>query len=600
MVPRRRSTAASLLQWGGAASRRVRRLCGFRTAAPPSFPYFGSQLFRNPELVRKHCVAALGSSILRSRHAFLSIDDFGTRFSEQSNFTIVPWNVKILSAFHTTACTSQGLIYNYDSNRPPRLLVVQPRTYPQVVMKANLLEALRLASSLEELRGEKGDDDEEKLPPYMLVQSPVSGKSKRRKRVRADAYFGSGTIENVRTQVLAIDSQDGLDAIFVNAILTAVQQRNLERSWGKPVLDRVGLIIEIFGAHAETKEARLQVELAALNYKKSRLVRMTSKDGRLTFGMDFEAEVVSARGRGSGGGRGFISGAGETEIQLQRRRISERRDRILTMLKEVRRTRSLHREARKKYGTGGHGNQLPVIAVVGYTNAGKSSLVSALSRSHLYIDDKLFATLDPRSRSVTLPSGQSVILSDTVGFIADLPIQLVEAFHATLEEVVEADFLMHVIDSSAPNAEEQRNAVLEVLKTIGVSDMKMRDRMIEVWNKIDLASEPTSDSEGSKLDALECGDLSLLSGSNASEDISSEAESEGHDEETTIVDLADEVVESTEGNANGPLYTRSSWCTDGVPRIGISVREGTGLKSLLDLLDKKIALGPKPYAELSS
>ncbi|KAI5067597.1 hypothetical protein GOP47_0018125 [Adiantum capillus-veneris] len=536
----------------------------------------------------------------RSHHALFFSQKHKTGWSIGHAPTITFWS-RIVSLFHTTACSSQGLIYNYDSDRPPRLLVVQPRTYPQIILKANLLEALRLASSLEELRGDKAEDDPEKLPPYMLVQSPESGKSrKRRKRVRADAYFGSGTIENVRTQVVVIESQDGLDAVFVNATLTAVQQRNLERAWGKPVLDRVGLIIEIFGAHAETKEARLQVELAALNYKKSRLVRMPSKDGRLTFGMDFEAEVVSARGRGSGGGRGFISGAGETEIQLQRRRISERRDRLLTMLKEVRRTRSLHRDARRKHGMGGHGNRLPVVAVVGYTNAGKSSLVSALSRSKLYIDDKLFATLDPRSRSVTLPSGQSIILSDTVGFIADLPIQLVEAFHATLEEVVEADFLMHVIDSSAPNAEEQRLAVLQALESIGVTKEKMQQCMIEVWNKIDLASKSPSDSNGIKLEEIEGGDICLLPEANVSGQVSSGEVSSDDDETTNGVILEEEENAENHKELDASEYTSLSWCSDGIPRIGISVRESIGLKNLLDLLDKKVVAGPKPYAEIEA
>lgn len=499
------------------------------------------------------------------------------------------------SCLHTTALTSHGLIYSYDSDRPPRLLVVQPRVYPQVVLKANLLEALRLASSLEELRGDDGENGEEKLPPYMLVQSPEFGKSKkRRKSVRADAYFGSGTIENVRVQVVANDSQDGLDAVFVNATLSAVQQRNLERAWGKPVLDRVGLIIEIFGAHAETKEARLQVELAALNYKKSRLVRMPTKDGRLTFGMDFEAEVVSARGRGSGGGRGFISGAGETEIQLQRRRISERKDRLLTMLKEVRRTRALHRDARRKHGAGGHGNRLPVVAVVGYTNAGKSSLVAALSRSNLYIDDKLFATLDPRSRSVTLPSGHTVILSDTVGFIADLPIQLVEAFHATLEEVVEADFLLHVIDSSAPNAEEQRMAVMQVLESIGVSKEKIRDCMIEVWNKVDLASNSSANQTDTlKLNGVEsAADLHLLTSTSVSSDdydMTHNVSVENKDESTKNTETQDTLE-----------YMSLSWCSGGVPRIGTSVVQDIGLKELLHLLDKKVVPGPKPYTEIGT
>uniref|UniRef100_A0A0A0KVN1 Hflx-type G domain-containing protein n=1 Tax=Cucumis sativus TaxID=3659 RepID=A0A0A0KVN1_CUCSA len=175
-------------------------------------------------------------------------------------------------------------------------------------------------------------------------------------------------------------------------------------------------------------------------YKKSRLVRVRGLDGRYAFGARGEAEVVSARGRGSGG-RGFISGAGETELQLQRRRILERRNHLYSQIEEVRRTRSLQRASRKRHG-GSNGQHLATVAVVGYTNAGKSTLVSALSDNDLYSDSRLFATVDPRLRSVFLPSGRKVVLSDTVGFISDLPVQLVEAFHATLEEVVEADLLV--------------------------------------------------------------------------------------------------------------------------------------------------------------
>ncbi|KAJ6813614.1 uncharacterized protein M6B38_142330 [Iris pallida] len=261
---------------------------------------------------------------------------------------------------------------------------------------------------------------------------------------------------------------------------------------GKPVLDRVGLIIEIFHAHAETKEAKLQSELAALMYKRSRLVRVRGPSGRLTFGASGEAEVVSARGRGSGG-RGFISGAGETELQLQRRRIHERRNHLRSQIEEVRRTRSLQRHARRRHG-GSQGQSLATVAIVGYTNAGKSTLVSALSETDLYCDDRLFATVDPRLRSVVLPSGRKALLSDTVGFISDLPVQLVEAFHATLEEVVEADLLVHVLDSSAPNLDEQRSTVLQVLQQIGVSQEKI-ENMIEVWNKIDLLDKNIGDDE---------------------------------------------------------------------------------------------------------
>ncbi|XP_010412678.2 PREDICTED: GTP-binding protein At3g49725, chloroplastic-like [Camelina sativa] len=268
-------------------------------------------------------------------------------------------------------------------------------------------------------------------------------------------------------------------------MLTAIQQRNLERIWAKPVLDRVGLIIEIFNAHAHTKEAKLQAELAALMYKKSRLVRVRGTDGRHSFGQFGEAEVVSARGRAaSGTGGGFVGGAGETELQLQRRRIADRRLRLLSHIKEAQRTRQLQR-ARRQKRAGRKYESSATIAVVGYTNAGKSTLTSALSKSALYCNERLFATLDPSLRSVYLPSGNLVHLSDTVGFISDLPIQLVEAFQSTLEEVVEAEILIHLVDSTAPNIEEHRATVFHVLKQIGVSEEKLQN-MIEVWNKVGL------------------------------------------------------------------------------------------------------------------
>ncbi|XP_010535291.1 PREDICTED: GTP-binding protein At3g49725, chloroplastic-like, partial [Tarenaya hassleriana] len=230
---------------------------------------------------------------------------------------------------------------------------------------AKLNEALCLANSLEEQRDGYFDSDffDKELPPHALVQNPALKSSK----PRADTYFGPGTVENIKCHLNAADSEEEVDAVFVNAILTGIQQRNLERAWGRPVLDRVGLIIEIFNAHAHTKEAKLQAELAALMYKSSRLVRVRGPDGRQTFGQFGEAEVVSARGRGSGG-RGFISGAGETELQLQRRRIMERRKNLLSQIEEVRRTRALQRAARKRRGRI-EGQDLATVAVVGYTNA---------------------------------------------------------------------------------------------------------------------------------------------------------------------------------------------------------------------------------------
>ncbi|KAI3903454.1 hypothetical protein MKW98_032108 [Papaver atlanticum] len=370
---------------------------------------------------------------------------------------------------------------------PPKLFVVQPRVRPDAVLNSKLSEALNLAQSLEEQQrdGDCGFESSNKeVPPHVIVQNPASRATKK----HADKYFGQGTVDTVKCHLNAL--KDDLDAVFVNAVLTAGQQRNLERAWGMPVLDRVGLIIEIFNAHANTKEAKLQAELAALMYKKTRLVRIRAADGRFTFGAGGEAEVVSARGRGSGG-QGFISGAGETELQLQRRRILERRNRLLTEIEEVRRTRALQRASRKRRG-GTEGQGLATVAIVGYTNAGKSTLVSTLSESDLYSDDRLFATVDPQLKNVVLPSGKKVLLSDTVGFISDLPVQLVEAFHATLEEVTEAELLVHVIDSSALNVEDQRSSVLQVLQQIGVSDAKLQN-MIEVWNKVDLRKEEDKD-----------------------------------------------------------------------------------------------------------
>ncbi|KAI3451890.1 hypothetical protein Pfo_008555 [Paulownia fortunei] len=406
--------------------------------------------------------------------------------SSSSTPTVIPSRFPSLSSFFSNSRILQRKQLNHnddefnrDPDGPPRLFVIQPRIRPEIHLRAKLQEALNLANSLEQQRDGFYETEflDKEMPPHLVVQNPAA------KSPRADTYFGVGTVGTVKCHINDLESKDGVDAIFVNAILTGIQQRNLERAWAKPVLDRVGLIIEIFNAHAHTKEAKLQAELAALMYKRSRLVRVRGPDGRYTFGGIGEAEVVSARGRGSGG-RGFISGAGETELQLQRRRILDRRKKLLSEIKEVRRTRAMQRAARKRQG-GSPGQEIATVAVVGYTNAGKSTLVSALSNSYLYCDDRLFATVDPKLSSVILPSGRKVLLSDTVGFISDLPVQLVEAFHATLEEVVEADLLVHVLDSSAPSLDEHREAVMQVLGRIGVPEEKLQN-MIEVWNKVDL------------------------------------------------------------------------------------------------------------------
>ncbi|XP_028082947.1 GTP-binding protein At3g49725, chloroplastic [Camellia sinensis] len=505
---------------------------------------------------------------------------------------------------------------NRDPTSPPRLFVVQPRLRPQPFLQAKLDEALSLANSLEEQRDGFFDTElwDKELPPHVVVQNPAA-----RSR-HSDTYFGPGTVETVKCHLNAVESKGEVDAVFVNAILTGIQQRNLERKWGKPVLDRVGLIIEIFNAHAYTKEGKLQAELAALMYKRTRLVRVRGPDGRYTFGSTGEAEVVSARGRGSGG-RGFISGAGETELQLQRRRILERRKQLLSEIQEVRRTRALQRAARKRHG-GDNGQDMVTVAVVGYTNAGKSTLVSTLSNSDLYSDDRLFATVDPKLRSVILPSGRKVLFSDTVGFISDLPVQLVEAFHATLEEVVEADLLVHVLDSSAPNLDEHRETVLQVLKQIGVSDEKLQN-MIEVWNKIDLQEEMgADDDEISSFSGVEevndVEEYKLSSGEpiddcdDNSKEIVSELSLGGHeesidDQQSDYSDgwllSGDERETSNEkmGWEKTPNDQHTMLCEDWRkteqnshsqsqygPHVKVSAVMGVGLQELLELIDAKL------------
>ncbi|WOG92990.1 hypothetical protein DCAR_0312269 [Daucus carota subsp. sativus] len=485
---------------------------------------------------------------------------------------------------------------NTDPNTPPRLFVVQPKIRPDSVLKLKLEEALNLANSLEEQRDgfyatEFSDKD---LPSHLVVQNPAA------RTTRADTYFGLGTVNNVKCHLNAADSGDGFDAVFVNAILSGVQQRNLEQAWGKPVLDRVSLIIEIFHAHAQTKEAKLQAELAALMYKRSRLVRVRGPGGRYTFGG--EVEVVSARGRGSGG-RGFISGAGETELQLQRRRIIERRNQLLSEIKEVRRTRALQRASRKRQGRS-DGQDMATIAVVGYTNAGKSTLVSALSDTYLYSDDRLFATVDPKLRSVVLPSGRKVLLSDTVGFISELPVQLVEAFHATLEEVVEADLLVHVLDSSAPNLDEHRQTVMQVLEQLGVSKEKLQN-MIEVWNKIDIGEKQIDGDETGAGEDVEFEHLSDDQEDNSNADV--EELSLGNDEgdysdgwlasENGQVTLSDNDGSSLGCKNTNDLQENPCMIIDNGsqcqpenvgPHVKTSALTGVGLQELLELIDERL------------
>jgi GTPase len=270
--------------------------------------------------------------------------------------------------------------------------------------------------------------------------------------------FGSGTVEKLRGVIA--DNEIGL--VVVDAPLSPVQQRNLERRWQAKVIDRTGLILEIFGARARTHEGRLQVELAALSYQRSRLVRSWTHLERQR------------------GGFGFLGGPGESQLEIDRRLIGERIARLRKELDEVKRTRGLHREARRRV-------PYPVIALVGYTNAGKSTLFNRLTRAAVGAEDLLFATLDPTMRRLDLPSGKKAILSDTVGFISDLPTHLVAAFRATLEEVTEADIVVHVRDAHHPDSAAQKADVLTVLGDLGLGELA-EDGLIEVQNKIDLLS----------------------------------------------------------------------------------------------------------------
>ena len=277
---------------------------------------------------------------------------------------------------------------------------------------------------------------------------------------RAVTLLGGGQVE----EIAQIGRDSEIDLLIVDASLTAIQQRNLEERTGLKTIDRTGLILEIFGERAATAEGRLQVELAHLDYQAGRLVRSWTHLERQR------------------GGFGFLGGPGETQIEADRRMIRDRMARLRRELEEVKRTRSLHRARRKRA-------PWPVIALVGYTNAGKSTLFNSLTRATVLAEDMLFATLDPTMREISLPGVEKAILSDTVGFVSDLPTQLVAAFRATLEEVISADIIVHVRDISHSESDAQRDDVLQILRDLGVlddEDAANQPRMLEVWNKIDL------------------------------------------------------------------------------------------------------------------
>ncbi|MCC2106559.1 MAG: GTPase HflX [Hyphomicrobiales bacterium] len=278
-------------------------------------------------------------------------------------------------------------------------------------------------------------------------------------QVRPATYLGKGKVEEIASLV----KENEAELVIMDCALSPVQQRNLEKAFSAKVIDRTGLILEIFGKRARTREGALQVELAHLSYQKSRLVRSWTHLERQR------------------GGFGFLGGPGETQIETDRRLIQERMSRIEKDLEQVKRTRGLHRKKRQDA-------PYPVVTLVGYTNAGKSTLFNRLTQSEVFAKDLLFATLDPTLRAVKLPHGARIILSDTVGFISDLPTMLVSAFRATLEEVIEADVVLHVRDVSHEDTEAQSADVERILADLGVESHDHR-RLIEIWNKADLLSE---------------------------------------------------------------------------------------------------------------
>ncbi len=274
---------------------------------------------------------------------------------------------------------------------------------------------------------------------------------------RPGTLFGSGKVEELK----ALIAERAIGLVIIDHAVSPVQQRNLERAWSCKVLDRTGLILEIFGERARTREGRLQVELAHLSYQKSRLVRSWTHLERQR------------------GGYGFLGGPGEAQIELDRRMLDERITAIRKELEVVVRTRELHRKGRRRV-------PYPIVAIVGYTNAGKSTLFNRITGAGVLAKQQVFATLDPTMREVRLQSGRRIILSDTVGFISDLPTMLVAAFRATLEEVIEADLILHVRDIAHDETDAQAHDVEAVLSGLGIETGTQKSPLLEVWNKVDL------------------------------------------------------------------------------------------------------------------
>ena len=319
----------------------------------------------------------------------------------------------------------------------------------------------------------------------LAIDLEVLGKqSVNLEKISPATYIGSGLVEEFQGLFKSL----GVEVVIFDCALSPVQQRNLERKWSVKIIDRTGLILEIFADRARTAEGRMQVELATLQYRRGRLVRAWSHLERQR------------------GGFGFTGGPGESQIELDRRMIDERITKIKKELEHTVRTRRLQRTAREKV-------PYPIVALVGYTNAGKSTLFNTLTQADVFAKDLLFATLDPTMRTIKLPSGQEVILSDTVGFISDLPTTLIAAFRATLEEVTSADVILHVRDISHEDSEFQRQDVEHVLDELGLAQARDDGHIVEVWNKIDLLDGEEREIAQNKLSyKKDCIALSALTG----------------------------------------------------------------------------------------
>ncbi len=333
-------------------------------------------------------------------------------------------------------------------NKPDKALIVHP-ILPAKAERGTTRQNRKIEDLIEEAEG----------LVHAIHLEVSSTRVAKVSRINPAQLLGKGTAEDIGKLI----EEEQPVVVVVNYKLSPVQQRNLEKLWNVKVIDRTGLILEIFGERAQTKEGRIQVDLAMLEYQKSRLVRSWTHLERQR------------------GGGGFMGGPGETQIELDRRSITDRIVQLKKDLEQVRRTRDLGRKSREKV-------PFPVVALVGYTNAGKSTLFNRLTGANVFAEDLPFATLDPTLRRLELPGGKTVIMSDTVGFIADLPTTLVEAFRATLEQVQFADIILHVRDVSSPDHPWQCEDVVKVLAELGI-DYAHDERIYEILNKVDLVDE---------------------------------------------------------------------------------------------------------------